>query len=104
MFCHTAARSKKSYVRALFAIESSAVGVSTSTAASALSTRPLVEPSTWFASRSTVIASAASPSIVWIRSTTDGSLLSNMRSSRLRDSASIGNASIASNAEVSRRP
>ena len=66
--------------------------------------RPRPAPSTWLASRITEIASARSPSIARIRSLVGGSPPSNRRSTRLRDSASTGNASSASNAAVSRRP
>ena len=52
----------------------------------------------------TVTASATSASTAATTSAVDGSPFSNRRRTRLRDSASIGKASSASNAAVSRRP
>ena len=78
-------------------------GVSTSIASGMLRTRP--RPSAClFASRMTAITSATSDSIAATISLTDGWSWLTSRSTRLRDSASAGNASSASNAAVSRRP
>ena len=68
------------------------------------STRPRARPSTWLARRRTAMTSATSDSTA--ATTSPGEMRSGVtrRSRRLRDSASAGNASSASNAAVSRRP
>ena len=84
--------------------QSTVPGESTSTAWTTVSTWPRPGPSPLLARRITAIVSARSPSTARIRSAVAGSPSSNRRSTRLRVAASIGNASSASNAAVSRRP
>ena len=81
-----------------------ASGESTSTAVTMLSTWPLRGLSAAFASRSTAITSATSDSIAWTTSPVDGRSSETRASTRLRDSASAGNSSSASKAEVRRAP
>ena len=69
-----------------------------------LSTWPLRALSALLASRSTAITSATSDSIAWTTSPVDGRSSATSASTRLRDSASAGNSSSASNAAVSRLP
>jgi hypothetical protein len=96
-------RSKKSKVLVAPISASTPAAVSTSIASGMLRTRP--RPSArLFASRMTEITSATSDSIAVTISFTDGWSWLTSRRTRLRDSASAGKASSASNAAVKRRP
>ena len=97
-------RSKKSNVAVRAASVSTPSGESTSTASAIAAILPRLRGAVRLAIRSTVMTSETSDSTAWTTSPTELRSSRTTLSTRLRDSASAGNASRASNAAVRRRP